>query len=289
VGVHFDGGCAQNGGLFGVQAPFFFPTNMVMSAPRLRGRLTDWKVEKACGWVECLDAAHAGQRFFAHKAEFSQPWGDEEAPPEGVIVSFVLGTDVKTGKFRCQSIQVERSLFGQLGGSRQLGELVEWNAAKGCGWIQSKKGPRLFAHKTEFSEQFSIGEEPTPGTTLSFVVGVDKKSGRERACGIQVADGDEVADADAVADAGGGADSNERLYGTLDKWSVEKACGWISNGEDGGRPVFAHKSEFLEPLDDREAPPEGAAVSYVLGVDPKSGKRRAREILIASDAKRAKT
>jgi len=284
VGGPFGGGKAAKVGRFSApspyayQAPMFYPAPMPMQmvTPRVRGRLSEWSAEKACGWVECMDPAQADRRLFAHKSEFAKPWGDDEAAPEGAMLSFVIGMDAKSGKLRCQDIRVEKggAVAGQSAGGRQIGNLMEWNVEKGCGWIQCQEVPggKLFAHKTEFRVQFSDGDEPPIGTPLSFVIGLDKKSGKVRACGIQVAAGDVVADG--------------RVNSTIEKWNAEKACGWIESSETGGSPIFAHKSEFLEQFDDSLAPSPGMAVSYVLGVDQKSGKLRATQIQFEQGTKR---
>jgi len=297
------GGKARKGGHvgmpapFAIQVPFGYSAPMAMAAPRLRGRLTDWQVAKGCGWVECLDAGQQGQRFFAHKSEFVQQFSDDATPPEGAMVSFVVGTDAKSGKLRCQAIHFERSTFGNPGGGvvqgKQLGKLIEWIAEKGCGWVECKQvaGGKLFAHKTEFKEQFNDGEEPPVGTSLHFVVGVDKKSGKERACAIEVASENAIAGAqfdkwNAVQGGGwiGGGQNEGQQQGQLMEWNSEKGCGWISCMQATGGKLFAHKTEFMIQFDDGEQPPIGTTLRFVVGFDKKSGKERAQSIEVADDS-----
>merc|ERR1712178_661120 len=69
--------------------------------------------------------------------------------------------------------------------ARLSGVLLKWNADKACGWIESQ-GQTYFAHKSEFVPQFEDGNEPPNGTPLSFVLGVDAKSLKERAQNIKI-------------------------------------------------------------------------------------------------------
>merc|ERR1712050_598825 len=125
-------------------------------------------------------------------------------------------------------------------------------------------GKKPFAHKSEFAVQFGDGEDPPVGTTMSFVHGDDAKSGRERAQDIRLEDRDSL-----------------RLYGVLCEWKDEKACGFIEVSDTNGMPgkrYFAHKTEFAEPFIDGLVPTLGTEMSFMPGVDAKSGKERATDI-----------
>merc|ERR1719414_282961 len=75
----------------------------------------------------------------------------------------------------------------------------------------------------------------------------------------------------------------QRLQGTLMEWNQQKACGFIQCLEPAGKKFFAHKSEFAVPFQDGEEPPEGTAVSFVAGVDARSGRERAQDIRLESE------
>lgn len=236
---------------------------------QLRGTLCEWNDHRACGFIECGDPP--GKRFFAHKSEFVQQFPDGQGPPVGTPMVFVLGSDPKSGKQRAQEIQIESMQSTVSAGPQRLcGTLVDWKHEKACGFIQcfDPAGKKFFAHKTEFAVQFSDGEEPPVGTMLSFVPGVDTKSGRERAQDIQLAT--EEAQSEDVS----------RIYGTLIDWKDGKACGFIECVDPPGKRIFAHKSEFAEAFVDGAAPPIGTEMSFVLGVDTKSGKERAQDIRV---------
>lgn len=68
-----------------------------------------------------------------------------------------------------------------------------------------------------------------------------------------------------------------RMQGVLSEWNDEKACGFIEC-VDGGKKLFAHKSDFAMPFEDGLGPAIGAPLNFSLGSDPKSGKQRARDI-----------
>mmetsp|Transcript_63746 Transcript_63746/g.179441 ORF Transcript_63746/g.179441 Transcript_63746/m.179441 type:complete len:446 (+) Transcript_63746:67-1404(+) len=247
-------------------------------APRLRGVLSEWKPEKACGWVE--SPSHPGHKFFAHKSEFAMPFSDGDEPPPGTPVSFILGTDMKSGKERAQDIQFGAPAYSPAASFAAPGSLsgtiTEWNSTKACGWIVSPQipGRNIFAHKSEFVEPFADGAEPPSGTEVSFVLGTDQKSGKERACAIRIG-GD------------GGDHSSRQILGILSAWTPEKACGWIEVQDHPGKRYFAHKSEFAERFEDGEDPVVGTAINFVVGIDQKSGRERAQEITVAgADQKR---
>mmetsp|Transcript_161175 Transcript_161175/g.517373 ORF Transcript_161175/g.517373 Transcript_161175/m.517373 type:complete len:574 (+) Transcript_161175:157-1878(+) len=149
---------------------------------------------------------------------------------------------------------------------RLVGNLVDWNGRKACGFIEvPSMGKKYFAHKTEFQIQFSDFQGPPPN--LSFVPGMDPKSGKERAC--------QILPEGAYESPMSGMSDEPRLHGVLAQWQPQKACGFI---DWDGKRVFAHKSEFELAFPDGAAPPLGSQVSFVLGTDPKSGKERACSI-----------
>lgn len=175
-----------------------------------------------------------------------------------------------------------------MGLERHTGKLKDWDPAKACGWITSAElpGRRLFAHKSEFTEQFADGGEPPIGSTMSFVVGVDPKSGKERAQAIHV----ERFAASLPRHSAPTLAAQQifrsltqapiRLAGTLGEWNPSHACGWIDLRDLPGKRLFAHKSEFAVPFEDNQVPPLGTRVSCALGIDPKSGKERAQDIRV---------
>jgi len=233
---------------------------------RMQGVLCEWHDEKACGFIEVAD--HGGKKLFAHKSDFALPFEDGMGPAVGSPLNFSLGSDPKSGKQRARDIRLGGlGMAGAAAGApRMFGSLTEWSIAKACGFIQcfDPAGKKLFAHKSEFAVPFGDGEEPPVGTTMSFVHGFDAKSGRERAQDIRLEDRDSL-----------------RLYGMLCEWRDEKACGFIEVANVDGTPgkrYFAHKSEFAETFADGQAPPVGTEMSFMPGVDAKSGKERATDI-----------
>jgi len=240
--------------------------------------LQEWNSEKACGFIEC--GAAPGKRFFAHKSEFVEQFLDGEDPMLGTPLNFVLGTDSRSGKQRAQDIRVGDGTFSQAmpGEPRLRGSLDEWNSQKACGFIHclDLPGKRFFAHKSEFAEQFADGDDPPPGTPVSFKVGVDARSGKERAQDIRLGMDSAVED-----DFG-----PPRLLGTLVDWKAKSACGFIECSDPPGKRYFAHKSEFAEPFPDGAEPPPGSLLSFTPGVDLKSGKERAQNIQVEHGLKR---
>jgi len=241
---------------------------------RLYGSLQEWDGLRACGFIECADPP--GKRFFAHKSEFVEQFADGEEPPLGSPVSFVRGTDLKSGKERARNIRVERYAMGYMsyGPPRLYGSLQEWNHEKACGFIEcgTSPGKRFFAHKSEFVEQFADGEDPPLGTPLNFILGMDSRSGKQRAQDIRVGDALDQAML-----------GPPRLHGTLDEWNGPKACGFIHCLDIPGKRFFAHKSEFAEQFVDGQEPPAGTMLSFTLGVDGRSGKERAQDIRVERD------
>jgi cold shock CspA family protein len=156
---------------------------------RLAGTLEEWNSEKGCGFIHARDTP--GKKFFAHKTEFAVPFADGEEPTLGCEVHFVLGQDPRSGKERAQDIQLG-PLDESAGLPRLYGTLKEWNSQKACGFIECERPGKttpgkLFAHKSEFAEPFEDGGEPELGSELSFVLGHDSKSGKERAVDIRLA------------------------------------------------------------------------------------------------------
>lgn len=140
---------------------------------------------KGLGWIESKSVPNG--RIFCHKSEFKVPFEDGDEPPVGTVVNFMLGNDQRSGKDRAVEIHVTNS-DAVPEEPRLSGTLEEWNNTKACGWIESPEyeGGRLFAHKSEFAVPFHDGAPPEPGTPVTFVLGTDAKSGKERAVDIQV-------------------------------------------------------------------------------------------------------
>jgi len=292
----------------------------------VHGVIVDWLPNKACGWVEPMDAA-LGKKMFTHKSEFKVQFDDNRPPIAGSRVSFIIGVDQKSGKERAQQVEIldapargpavgsiaERynSLKkrkndsgvrpGMKAAQHQMaaqhhsdpgtlsGVIASWDLAKGCGWLESQMAPghRLFAHKSEFVQPFADGQAPLPGTQVSFQVGIDQKSGKERAVSIQLAfDGRAMMQPFSQAVMGrrlaSGSQSPSSMAqpgtGTITAWNAEKGCGWIEGQGHQGSNYFAHKSEFVEPFADDEEPPIGRNVRFTIGVDKRSGKKRAQQI-----------
>jgi hypothetical protein len=265
--------------------------------PRLAGELSVWDAGKACGFILCQQ--YPGKKLFAHKSDFEVSFEDGQDPPVGTSVTFVLGTDPKSGRDRAQSIRQESEMGANVNGlARFNGELSEWDPARACGFILcSANQPgcpskRLFAHKSEFDVPFPDGQDPLVGSPVSFTFGFDLRSGRERAQNISFQLVDRVVE-DNVGDDG----ARHRLRGTLQEWSA-KAWGFIACEGPPPKKLFAHKSDFVTPFEDGDAPLVGSVVSFVLGIDSKSGRERAQEIIVEeapaeddagqSDAKRAR-
>jgi len=243
---------------------------MYYGPPRLYGVLCKWNGATACGFIERSDGT--GKRLFAHKSEFVEQFADGQEPPVGTPVSFFPGIDQKSGKDRATAIQVEYPASSlQYGAPRLCGTLTEWNPQRACGFLEcpDQPGKKFFAHKSEFVQQFDDGDMPPVGTPMSFVLGIDTKSGKQRAQDIR-----------SPEDGGYDAHEPERLYGTLDDWNSVKACGFIHCLDVQGKKMFAHKSEFAEPFADGDEPPIGTQVSFIPGLDAKSGKERAQDIRI---------
>jgi len=146
--------------------------------------------------------------------------------------------------------------------------LIEWDTHKACGFIETTPpGKRYFAHKYEFSVEFADGMEPPLGTAVSFIPGVDARSGKERAQEIRVEN--QITEP-------------SRLHGALKEWHGERGWGFIEVTELSahGKKFFAHKVDFVVPFADGQAPALGTALTFRAGFDRKSGKERALEIQV---------
>lgn len=153
-------------------------------ARALAGTLTEWSAAKGCGWIESKGVS--GSRLFAHKSEFADAFEDGMEPPVGTVVLFNIGKDSRSGKDRAVDIRVAPE--GEEDGARLMGVLSDWNASKACGWIECPSNPdigKLFAHKSEFAQAFDDNTAPEVGSEVSFILGADAKSGKERAVDIQ--------------------------------------------------------------------------------------------------------
>eukprot|EP00928_Gymnodinium_smaydae_P061491 TRINITY_DN45549_c0_g1_i1.p1 TRINITY_DN45549_c0_g1~~TRINITY_DN45549_c0_g1_i1.p1 ORF type:complete len:398 (-),score=57.23 TRINITY_DN45549_c0_g1_i1:73-1170(-) len=263
---------------YGHFAHYGMPYGGAFANARLEGQIHTWDNGKGCGFITCPEMP--GKKLFAHKSEFAVPFSDGNEPPIGTAVNFVMGMDARSGKERARDIQIGRlgryDTFRSFAGgpmTRYHGTLEEWSTNKACGFILCQvTGKKVFAHKKEFVEAFEDDDAPTPGTQVSFILGIDAKSGRERAQQIEIGDGAELFS------------NSTRLQGALIEWREEKGCGFIECERVAGKKLFAHKSEFVVPFEDGEEPPLGTMLSFVCGVDKKSGRARAQQIEIADEA-----
>lgn len=158
---------------------------------------------------------------------------------------------------------------------RWVGSVLEWNPERACGFLECPGAPgaKFFAHKSEFASPIDEANPPIPGARVDFVLGIDPKSGKERAKDIR------------FLSESGGYDSG-RCAGTLEEWKPEKACGFIicSTAPYDGKRIFAHKSEFAEPFEDGGQPELGTPMTFVMGLDSKSGRERAQDIRVGDEA-----
>jgi CspA family cold shock protein len=65
------------------------------------------------------------------------------------------------------------------------------------------------------------------------------------------------------------------LRGTVNTWFEDRGYGFVSRDDAGGN-VFLHISQ----MPDKQPPRVGDRVSFDVGVDPRSGKHRAIDVLI---------
>jgi len=223
---------------------------------RLQGLMSEWNDEKACGFIEFEGSQ--GKRVFVHKHDFAEPLIDGQAPEKGTVLNFVMGTDASTGKQRAQDVRVGPAETAPQSGLRLQGQITKWSIEKGCGFVQciDPPGTSYFAHKSEFKEKFEDSSTPAVGTGVTFCAGLDPYSpGRERATEIERLP-----------------EGALRQEGRLVSWEDEKVCGFIETPV--GKRFFCHKSEFKCG----SPPPLGMEVSFMPGVDMRSGKRRATDI-----------
>lgn len=210
------------------------------------------------------------------------PFADGDDPVVGTEVNFVHGFDSRSGKERAQDIRLGKD-SGYSGQPRWYGYLAEWKNEKACGFIQCEEPPgkRLFAHKSDFSFSFEDNDPPVEGMKLSFVHGRDAKSCKERAVDIAKDDGTRVRPTGNVGASFGSDMAQLRLFGTLQEWKDEKACGFIVCENPPGKRLFAHKTDFTTQFAERGGPLLGMRLAFVLGRDARSGKERAQSIQVA--------
>jgi len=270
------------------------PMSGMSDEPRLHGVLAQWQPQKACGFIDW-----DGKRVFAHKSEFELAFPDGAAPPLGSQVSFVLGTDPKSGKERACSIrlqagsmpaaamrrqQPQRSFFGGgcCGGCGGCGGYGGYGGCGGCGGC----GGGCCGY----------GGGCMHGGCMGGCGGGCKHGGcmggsgcmgggcMGGCCGGPVVGRPVVGHMPAMQPMVQfqAAAMRQRANGILCEWNDEKACGFIECAMEGGKKLFCHKSDFVELFEDGQGPAVGTTMNFVLGVDPRSGKQRAKEIGIGA-------
>jgi len=147
------------------------------------------------GWIETEEKG----KLFVHKNDFLQHFVDGQEPMLGTRLSYVHGYDPKNpAKERATAVQVEgqgpapaTAISNGDGGERRRGSVQTWDSHKACGWVDclDEPGKKYFAHKSEFAQQFPDSHQPRPGAPLTFLVGFDPKSGKERATNISMNQG----------------------------------------------------------------------------------------------------
>lgn len=160
-------------------------------------------------------------------------------------------------------------------GQRHEGILSSWKSP--WGWVSCPKlGCDLFVHTEDL-----VSGALAKGATLSFEVGIDPKSGKHRALQIEAhgAPGDSGAFADAAEGGccggkGLGALTGPRVEGVVSNW--KEPWGWFSCATEE-KDIFAHREDVIggDPYVPLEA---GQVVTFVVGTDAKSGRRRALQI-----------
>jgi len=156
-------------------------------------------------------------------------------------------------------------------GQRLEGTLNSWKSP--WGWVSCPRlGSDLFVHSEDL-----ISGVLTKGATISFEVGADPKSGKHRARKIEVT-GLEMGEGDAA----GALDGEGRVDGVVARW--KEPWGWFSCPAEE-KEVFAHREDVIggDPYVPLET---GQACTFIVGTDPKSGRRRALRIAVAVQGER---
>lgn len=209
---------------------------------RYEGTVKSWK--EPWGW---LSSPAAGQDVFCHIQDLVRGRLSKD-----VVVSFELGTDQKSGKPRALNIEVMGSDDLDLGnGERLTGTITSWKEA--WGWIACPDlEENIFGHKEDILNADVIFTGLEINTEVRFEVGTDAKSGKPRAKKIQIVG------------------QEERYTGEIVSWKEQ--WGWIKSSQIDDGDVFAHSDDLLTIVQ------VGVRVSFELGTDVKSGRRRAKKI-----------
>lgn len=212
-------------------------------AVRYEGSIKSWR--EPWGWIS---SPEAGQDVFCHVQDVVSGHIGKDAH-----VSFELGTDEKSGKPRARNIEVHgvTQRLETETGPRITGTIKSWKEA--WGWINSDQlQEAIFGHREDLVN-VQPGHSLQPDMEVRFDVGTDDKSGKPRAKRIELVD------------------QPEQFIGKVASW--KDAWGWISCEKlaaDGD--VFAHSDDLLTIVQ------VGERVTFELGSDIKTGKRRARNI-----------
>eukprot|EP00747_Dinoflagellata_sp_TGD_P089024 gnl/TRDRNA2_/TRDRNA2_164195_c1_seq1.p1 gnl/TRDRNA2_/TRDRNA2_164195_c1~~gnl/TRDRNA2_/TRDRNA2_164195_c1_seq1.p1 ORF type:complete len:513 (+),score=96.15 gnl/TRDRNA2_/TRDRNA2_164195_c1_seq1:180-1541(+) len=220
-------------------------------AERVQGTVKSFKDQ--WGWIE---SSQMDSDVFAHVEDVVVG-----VLQKGAAVTFEVGTDEKSGKPRALHIEVHNNQLGssRMSGNRLSGSVKQFKDP--WGWISSSSVEGdVFAHNED-----CVNGVLYANARVTFELGVDSKSGRNRAKRIQVQGGH-----------AGGHGGGQRIGGHMgviaqwkDKW------GWISSPEFRDGDIFAHAEDLLTPV------ALGMQVTFRVSLDPK-GRRRASDISAAA-------
>jgi len=217
---------------------------------RFEGTVTSWK--PPWGWVT---SPGVEGDVFVHQDDVSA--GSVEI---GVNVTFEVGTHAKTGKPRAINIEVLGS-HAVAGGDGMRVQGVVKSFKPPWGWVSKPTGDGdVFAHLDDVVD----GKELQEGQRVSYVMGLDEKTGRPRALRIEAVGPWRSSDGPTVG--------TGRSAGIVTNW--REKWGWIT-GLDAEGDVFAHEDDVLNGA----IPHLGAEVTFVIGND-KQGRRRAKQIVV---------
>lgn len=162
-------------------------------------------------------------------------------------------------------------------GLQAEGTLSSWKPP--WGWLNCPElGFDVFAHEEDL-----VSGVLSKGARVSFEVGKDPRSGRPRALQMQAGIG--AADGVSAARFGKVDSLGQRVEGVVAHW--KEPWGWFTCAQEE-KDVFAHREDILvEPGMDPFAPVEaGTAVTFAIGIDQKTGRRRALQIQLLSQEPR---
>jgi len=172
---------------------------------------------------------------------------------------------------------------GTVHAQRLVGTVASWKSP--WGWVNCPSmGGDLFAHEEDL-----VSGILARGVQVSFEAGTDPRSGRPRALRIEaltspghVADsasaglsqlGSVVAKSELLEESSG-----PRFEGVIASW--KEPWGWISCSQEE-KDVFMHREDMLGA--DSGIPLEaGLEVAFEIGLDPKTGRKRALKIEVPS-------